>query len=57
VPFATKPELAWQMIKRAADAGAPFAWVTRDEAYGGNPRLRRRLEERRLPYVMAAARS
>jgi SRSO17 transposase len=55
VPFATKPGLAWRMIERAADAGVPFARVTGDEVYGGNPKLRRRLEERRLPYVMAVA--
>ena len=53
--FATKPELAWRMIERAADAGVPFSWVTGDEVYGGNPKLRQRLEERRLPYVMAVA--
>jgi SRSO17 transposase len=55
VPFATKPELAWQMIERAADAGVPFSWATGDEVYGGNPKLRQRLEERQLPYVMAVA--
>ena len=55
VSFATKPELAWRMIERAAEAAVPFAWVTGDEVYGGNPKLRRRLEERRLPYVMAVA--
>jgi SRSO17 transposase len=55
VAFATKPELAWQMIGRAADAGVPFSWVTGDEVYGGNPKLRQRLEERQLPYVMAVA--
>jgi SRSO17 transposase len=55
VAFATKPELAWQMIERAAEAGVPFSWVTGDEVYGGNPKLRLRLEERQLPYVMAVA--
>jgi SRSO17 transposase len=55
VTFATKPELAWQMIERAADADVPFSWVTGDEVYGGNPKLRQRLEERQLPYVMAVA--
>jgi len=55
VAFATKPELAWQMIGRAADAGVPFSWVTGDEVYGGNPELRERLEERQLRYVMAVA--
>ena len=55
IAFATKPELAWQMIGRAADAGVPFSWVTGDEVYGGNPKLRQRLEERQVPYVMAVA--
>jgi SRSO17 transposase len=55
VAFATKPELAWQMIGRAVKAGVPFSWVTGDEVYGGNPRLRERLEEHGIPYVMAVA--
>lgn len=55
VAFATKPELAWQMVERAAEAGVPFSWVTGDEVYGGNPKLRQHLEERQLPYVMAVA--
>jgi hypothetical protein len=54
VAFATKPELARQMIERAVDAGIPFSWVTADEVYGGNPKLRKWLEEHGLPYVMAA---
>jgi SRSO17 transposase len=40
VPFATKPQLARQMIERAVKAGVPFARVAGDEAYGGNPGLR-----------------
>jgi len=55
VSFATKPELAWQMIERATEGGVPFSWVTGDEVYGGNPKLRQRLEERQVPYVMAVA--
>ena len=55
VAFATKPELAWTMIARARDAGIPFAWVAGDEVYGGNPKLRARLEEAGIPYVMAVA--
>jgi len=55
VAFATKPELAWAMISRARDAGVPFAWVAGDEVYGGNPRLRSRLEEAGIAYVMATA--
>jgi SRSO17 transposase len=55
VAFATKPELAWTMISRARDAGIPFAWAAGDEVYGGNPKLRARLEEAGIPYVMATA--
>ena len=32
--FATKPDLARQMLGRALDAGVPAGWVTADEAYG-----------------------
>jgi SRSO17 transposase len=39
VAFATKPQLARQMIGRAVKAGVPFAWVAGDEVYGGNPTL------------------
>jgi hypothetical protein len=39
VAFATKPQLAWQMIERAVAAGVPFAWVAGDEVYGQNPGL------------------
>jgi len=55
VAFATKPELARKMIERARDAGIPFSWVTADEAYGGNPKLRKWLEEQGIPYVMAVS--
>ena len=55
VAFATKPELAKTMIGRAVRAGVPFAWVTGDEVYGGNPGLRSWLQEQELPYVMAVA--
>jgi SRSO17 transposase len=56
VGFATKPELARAMIERVVTAGIPFSWVTADEAYGGNPALRKWLEEQGIPYVMAVAR-
>ena len=55
VAFATKPELARQMIERAVKAGVPFSWVAADEVYGGNPKLRQWLEEQGIPYVMAVA--
>ena len=53
VEFATKPELAMGMLTRALDAGVPAGWVTGDEVYGQHFRLRRMLEERGMPYVMA----
>jgi SRSO17 transposase len=54
--FATKPELARKLIERAAGAGISFSWVTADEAYGGNPALRKWLEGQGHPYVMAVSR-
>jgi SRSO17 transposase len=53
VQFATKPELARQMIGRALDAGVPAAWVTADEAYGRDGKFRAWLEQRRAGYVVA----
>jgi SRSO17 transposase len=53
VEFATKPELAMAMIARALDAQVPAGWVTGDEVYGQHSRLRRMLEDRQMPYVMA----
>lgn len=53
VEFATKPELAWQMIERAVEAGVPAAWVTGDSVYGGHSWLRHWLEARPLGYVLA----
>src|SRR5260370_614741 len=55
VAFATKPELARQMIERAVQAEVPFAWVAGDEVYGGNPKLREWLEKEKIPYVLAVA--
>ncbi|MFJ7416242.1 IS701 family transposase [Streptomyces sp. NPDC098077] len=53
--FATKPELARTMIERFLDAGHHVGWVTGDEVYGGNPKLRTALEERGIGYVLAVA--
>ncbi len=55
--FATKPALAREMIGRALDAGTPAAWVTADEVYGQDPRLRAGLARRGLGYVLAVAKS
>jgi len=55
VRFATKPRLAAEMIEAALDAGIAASWVTGDEAYGQDPRLRAALETRGTGYVMAVA--
>jgi SRSO17 transposase len=51
----TKPELARAMLERALAAGVPAGWVTGDEVYGRDRRLRRWLEERDQPFVLAVA--
>ncbi|QMU80719.1 IS701 family transposase [Streptacidiphilus sp. PB12-B1b] len=53
--FATKPELARTMIERFLDAGHRVSWVTGDEVYGGNPKLRTALEGHGIGYVLAVA--
>jgi SRSO17 transposase len=53
VGFATKPQLAQAMLERALDAQVPARWVTADEVYGGDARLRAWLEDHDLAYVLA----
>src|SRR3954453_18773950 len=53
ITFATKPEIARDLIAAALDAGAPCAWVLADALYGSDSRLRRMLETREQPYVLA----
>jgi SRSO17 transposase len=53
VGFRTKPQLAQAMLERAVEAGVPAGWVTADEVYGGDARLRAFLEQRDLAYVLA----
>lgn len=53
VKFATKPQLARQMIERALLAQVPFGWITADAVYGNDRRLRVWLEEQDLFHVMA----
>jgi len=53
IAFATKIEIAREMIAAALDAGVPCRWVLADALYGGDYRLRRMLEEHRQPYVLA----
>ncbi len=51
--FVTKPQIACELIAAALDAGTPCAWVLADSLYGSDSRLRRMLEARRQPYVLA----
>ena len=55
VGFVTKPALAQAMLTRALNAAVPAAWVTGDEVYGADPRLRAELEARGVGYVLAVA--
>ena len=55
VPFATKPQLARNMLARAVKAGVPFRWAAGDEVYGASPELRKWLEEQKKGYVLAVA--
>jgi SRSO17 transposase len=53
VEFATKPQLAIKMLERALQAEVPCKWVTADEVYGGDRRLRIWLEQQEQAFVLA----
>ena len=53
--FATKPQLARQMLARAFAAGVPATWVTGDCVYGDDRRLRLWLEAGPQAYVLAVS--
>jgi SRSO17 transposase len=53
--FATKPQLAQQMLARAFAAGVLAKWVTGDSVYGHDRRLRLWLEAQRHAYVLAVS--
>ena len=53
--FATKPQLAQQMLQRAFDHGVPAAWVTGDSVYGDNRSLRLWLEAHCHAHVLAVS--
>lgn len=55
VQFATKPQLARQMLQRLFEAQVPHAWVSGDEVYGSDRRLRLWLEEQGEAYVLAVS--
>jgi SRSO17 transposase len=53
--FATKPQLARQLLARAFAAGVPAKWVTGDSVYGANRRLCVWLEAQPQAYVLAVS--
>ena len=53
VSFRTKPRLAQRMLERALEWGVPFRWVTGDEVYGSDRKLRLWLEEAGISHVLA----
>jgi SRSO17 transposase len=57
VQFATKPELARQMLEGAFAAGVACAWVTGDSIYGGDRCLRLWLEEQGRWFVLGIAKN
>lgn len=53
VTFATKPQLARRLLEHVCECGVRVGWVTADEVYGCDSRLRLWLEERAQPFVLA----
>lgn len=51
--FATKPDLARRMLRRAFDAGLQASWVTADEVYGRDSKFRELLVNKGIGYVVA----
>ena len=52
-PFATKPQLAQQLLARAQAAGVALAWVVGDTVHGHSGKLRSWLENRDQAYLLA----
>jgi len=53
IAFSTKPAIAREMIASALDSGLQCAFVLADSVYGSDYTLRRMLEDRGQPYVLA----
>jgi SRSO17 transposase len=56
IAFATRSQLAENMIRAALEARVPARWAAADEAYGNNRHLRCELRRLRLGYVLAVSR-
>lgn len=50
ITFQTKPELGWQLIKRAQERQVPFQAVVMDDLYGRNGALRQNLNKANIEY-------
>ena len=55
VTFQTKPQMAYEMIREATEAGIPYTWVTGDCAYGDYDVMREWLEENKKSYVLCVS--
>ncbi len=55
VRFETKPEQARAMLVHAWEQGVPMQWITGDEVYGEEPRLRETIQEHGKHYVLAVS--
>jgi SRSO17 transposase len=53
IGFATKPEIARDLIASDLAAGVPCAFVLADALYGSDSKLRHMLQARSQPYVLA----
>lgn len=52
VTFATKPELACQILPELQEQGRLPVWITGDEVYGNNPSLRSWWQQYQVGYVL-----
>lgn len=57
VGFATKIDLALNLIDQARQWAVPFAWVAADAGYGSNPGFLQGVEARQLAYVVGVEKS
>jgi SRSO17 transposase len=51
--FRTKPQIAMELVERAAARGIPFRAVVGDILYGEHRKFKERLKEKEIPYVLS----